>query len=207
MTPTPQPAKTTQTTHATRHATRFALSPALTIACALALALLCPAAFAATAAAAPKAAPKFSDYPTTARDLPRAGPHPPLRLTTRTARRFTTVIHTEYNEPANFAGHLRVAQWGCGTDCRNIAVLDQNTGLAYTLPHVDVIAGVMGNDDERVDFRLDSRLLVISGSFNDKPPGGKFHYLWTGQRLELVFTKPLVVELDVPPVEPPAPAR
>lgn len=188
----------------TRRASRLALPQALAVASALSLALLCPAATAAT----PKAPPKFTDYPITVRDQPRAGPPPPLRLTTRTARRYTTVIHNAYKEPPNFAGHLRVASWGCGTDCRNFAVLDQNTGQAYTLPGVDAIAGAMGNDDERVDFRLDSRLLIISGSFNEKPLQGKFYYLWTGQRLQRIFTGPLPVEaIDTSPVETQTPAR
>ena len=185
-------------------ARRFTLPQGLAIASALSMILLCPA----TAAAAPKAPPQFIDYPTTARDQPLAGSHPPLRLTTRTARRYTTVIHHAYNEPPNFAGHLRVAAWGCGTDCRNFAVLDQNTGQAYTLPSVDAIVGAMGNGDERVDFRLDSRLLIISGSFNEKPPEGKFYYLWTGQRLKRIFTEPLAVEMiDTSPVETQTPAR
>ena len=194
----------TPTIRETRRASRLALPQALAVASALSLALLCPAATAAT----PKAPPKFTDYPITARDQPRADPHPPLRLTTRTARRYTTVIHNAYKEPPNFAGHLRVASWGCGTDCRNFAVLDQNTGQAYTLPGVDAIAGAMGNDDERVDFRLDSRLLIISGSFNEKPLQGKFYYLWTGQRLKRIFTGPLPVEaIDTSPVETQKPAR
>lgn len=187
-----------------RRASPLAFPRALAIASALSLALLCSAA----TAAAPKARPKFTDYPTTARDQPLAGSHPPLRLTTRTARRYTTVIHHAYNEPPNFAGHLRVAAWGCGTDCRNFAVLDQNTGQAYTLPNVDAIVGAMGNGDERVDFRLDSRLLIISGSFNEKPPEGRFYYLWTGQRLKPIFTEPLAVEMiDTSPVETQTPAR
>lgn len=188
----------------TRRASRLAFPQALAVASALSLALLCSAA----TAAAPKAPPEFTDYPITARDQPRAGPHPPLRLTTRTARRYTTVIHNAYREPPNFAGHLQVASWGCGTDCRNFAVLDQKTGQAYTLAGVDAIVGAMGNDDERVDFRLDSRLLIISGSFNEKPPEGKFYYLWTGQRLERIFTGPLSVEtIDTSPVGTQTPAR
>ncbi|MET3179541.1 UNVERIFIED_ORG: hypothetical protein ABIC43_002697 [Variovorax guangxiensis] len=194
----------TPTIRDTRRASRLAFQQALAIAASLSLALLCSAA----TAAAPKAPPKFADYLITARDQPSAGPRPPLRLTTRTARRYTTVIHRAYSEPPNFAGHLRVASWGCGTDCRNFAVLDQNTGQAYTLPNVDAIVGAMGNADERVDFRLDSRLLIISGSFNEKPPEGKFYYLWTGQRLKRIFTGPLAVEtIDTSPVETQTPAR
>ncbi len=159
---------------------------------ALSLALLGPA------VAAPKAPPAFGDYPTRASDRPHAGPRPPLRLTTRTARRYTTVIHNAYKEPPDFAGHLRVAIWGCGTDCRNIAVLDQNTGRAFTFPDVNSISGAMGNSDERVDYRVDSRLLIVSGSFDNERVERKFYYLWTGDRLRRIFSEPLKIEADRP---------
>lgn len=160
-------------------------------ACALSLALL------GAAGAAPKAAPTFGDHPVKASDRADAGvPRPPLRLSTRTARRYTTVIHNAYQEPPNFAGHLRVASWGCGTDCRNIAVLDQRSGRVFTFPGVNAISGAMGNSEERVDFRLDSRLLIVAGSFDNERVERKFYYLWTGDRLRRIFSEPLKVETD-----------
>jgi hypothetical protein len=139
--------------------------------------------------------PQFTDYPVVATDQSRSGTRPPLRLTTRTARRYTTAIHRAYSEPPNFAGHLHVVIWGCGTDCRNFALIDYKTGLVHTLPNVDEIGGEMGNDDERVDFRSDSRLLIIAGTLDHGQSAGKFYYLWTGKRLERVFTEPLVVDV------------
>jgi len=154
----------------------------------------------------PNAAPQFSDYPITRDDLARTGVHPKVRLNSPLARRYTTVIHQEFTQPPNFSGHFRVARWGCGTDCRNFAVLDQNTGSTFTLPGVEEIAGVMGNDEERVDFRPDSRLLIISGCINDGTAPGKFYYLWTGKRLQRIGSAPLVVEpIDTTPVDVSAP--
>lgn len=155
--------------------------------------MLCASASAA-AGSTPKSAPRFVDYPATQGEAPRASDPVRLRLTNSATRRYTTVLHLEFKEPANFAGHLRVALWGCGTDCRNFAVLDKNTGAAYTLPHVEEIAGVMGNDDERVEFRQDSRLLIISGSINEGTVPGKFYYLWTGKSLKRISAMPLAVE-------------
>ena len=64
----------------------------------------------------------------------------------------------------------------------------------------------MGNDEERVDFRPDSRLLIISGCINDGTAPGKFYYLWTGKRLQRIGSAPLVVEpIDTTPVDVSAP--
>jgi len=162
------------------------------------LAMLC-ASVPAVAGPSPQSAPRFSDYPATRSAQPRAANPIGLRLTSPSTRRYGTILHEEFKKPANFAGHLRVALWGCGTDCRNFAVLDQNTGAAYTLPHVDEISGAMGNDDERIEFRQDSRLLVISGSINDGTVPGKFYYLWTGKRLQRIRSMPLAFEpIQVP---------
>ena len=158
----------------------------------VALVMLCVNA-SAMAGPAPESAPRFLDYPVAQREQSHASDRVQLRLTSPATRRYTTVLHQAFNEPANFAGHLRVALWGCGTDCRNFAVLDKRTGLAYTLPHVNEIAGVMGNDDERVEFKQDSRLLIVSGSLNEGAPG-KFYYLWTGKSLQRIRTMPLAVE-------------
>jgi hypothetical protein len=157
------------------------------------LAMLC-ATVSAVAGSRPEAAPRFSDYPATRSAQPRAADPIRLRLTSPSTRRYRSILHQEFTKPANFAGHLRVAVWGCGTDCRNFAVLDQITGSAYTLPRVDEISGVMGNDDERVEFRQDSRLLIISGSINEGTVPGKFYYLWTGKRLQRISAMPLTVE-------------
>ncbi|VWB32939.1 hypothetical protein BLA23254_01429 [Burkholderia lata] len=142
--------------------------------------------------------PSFERYPA----HPRPAPHTPARaprLTSKEARLYRTVIRDEFTQPANFAGHYRVAIWGCGTDCRNFAIVDKYTGATYTMPGVQAIAGVMGNDEERVDFRADSTLLIIAGCFNDdcdynSAKAARFFYEWTGTRLRRVGTCPLAIE-------------
>jgi hypothetical protein len=142
--------------------------------------------------------PSFEQYPVrptpAARDPARAP-----RLTSKEARLYRTVIRDEFTQPANFAGHYRVAIWGCGTDCRNFAIVDKYTGATYTMPGVQAIAGVMGNDDERVDFRPGSRLLIVAGCFNDdcddsSAKAARFFYEWTGTRLRQIGTCPLAIE-------------
>ncbi|WP_264165906.1 hypothetical protein [Burkholderia sp. AU30280] len=153
---------------------------------------------AAVAPAPPCPSPSFEHYPVRATPAPRKPVTAP-RLTTKEARLYRTVIRDEFTQPANFAGHYRVAIWGCGTDCRNFAIVDKYTGATYTMPGVQAIAGVMGNDDERVDFRPDSRLLIVAGCFNDdcddsNAKAARFFYEWAGTRLRRIGTCPLAIE-------------
>lgn len=171
-----------------------------TLACAAAL-LFSNGAFAQSQGL--KNPPKFSDYPAALQgDSPHGLATEPI-LDSKKAKRYRSVIRSELREPANFAGHYRIAIWGCGTDCRDFAILDKKTGRVYTMPGVNGISGVMGNDDERVEFRADSRLLVISACLSgdcipDKtriePKVGKFHYLWNGRKLQLIRSAPLAIQ-------------
>jgi hypothetical protein len=106
-------------------------------------------------------------------------------LASKLARQYKTVITLSMSEPPNFAGHYRVVQWGCGTDCRGFAIVNKLTGKTYTLPGVEYIGGVMGNDENRLDYRKDSRLFVITGVMNDEIEG-KFFYLWKNEKLQLL---------------------
>ncbi|MGS0892112.1 hypothetical protein ACVBGC_06060 [Burkholderia stagnalis] len=141
--------------------------------------------------------PSFDHYPAPAGRAPHMPAAAP-RLSSKEARLYRTVIRDEFAQPANFAGHYRVAIWGCGTDCRNFAIVDKLTGATYTMPGVKAISGVMGNDDERVDFRAGSTLLIVAGCFNDDCDAGnakaaRFFYEWTGARLRPVGVCPLVI--------------
>ena len=49
----------------------------------------------------------------------------------------------------------------------------------------------MGSVEDRLDFRVDSRLFVINGLINDELEG-KFYYLWEKERLKLLAKTPLV---------------
>ncbi|SPV14584.1 Uncharacterised protein [Burkholderia cenocepacia] len=158
------------------------------------------------AAAAPVAttasactSPSFDRYPAPAAARAPRKPAATPRLTSKEARLYRTVIRDEFAQPANFAGHYRVAIWGCGTDCRNFAIVDKDTGATYTMPGVKSISGVMGNDDERVDFRAGSTLLIVAGCFNDAcddsyAKAARFFYEWTGSRLRPVGRCPLAIE-------------
>lgn len=136
--------------------------------------------------------PGFADFPTTHQgEIPRAGVKP--RLATPRARHYRTVIASEAQKESNFAGHYRLVTWGCGTDCRGFAIVDRLSGRVYLPPGINYVAGVMGNAEPRVDFRTDSRLLILTGSLDDELEG-KFFYEWTGRRLKLLRRVPVPKE-------------
>lgn len=161
---------------------------------ALALALGVNGVACAAPAKTPGPVPVFADYPVRV-EAAEGGRPAKVILVTAQARRYRTAIRGAAREPANFAGHFRVVTWGCGTDCRGFAILDRQTGVAYTPPGIDYVAGAPGNDEERVDFRRDSRLLVLNGLINDNEKlEAKHLYLWGGHQLTLLRRVPLVKE-------------
>lgn len=108
-----------------------------------------------------------------------------ILLSTRNARTYKTVIETDGAKEANFAGYSRVVTWGCGTDCRGFAIVNKKTGIAYTAPNINSVVGIMNNDDDRLSFKSNSRLLVITGGINETNYG-KFYYYWDDKRLKLL---------------------
>lgn len=111
-------------------------------------------------------------------------------LSTKLARRYKAAITLAMKEPKNFSGHYRVVTWGCGTDCRGFAIINKLSGVAYTLPGLEYVSGVMGNEEDRLNFRVDSRLFVITGLLNDSEEG-KFYYLWEKEKLKLLMKLPV----------------
>ena len=131
----------------------------------------------------------FADYPA---EPPASARQYSTKVTPATpqARRYRTVISQDGVKPPNFSGHYRIVTWGCGTDCHGFAIVNRKTGVAITPKGIDYVAGAMGNDQPRIDFRLDSRLLVLNGLINDEDEGS-FFYEWTGRSLKLLRRQPL----------------
>ncbi len=78
----------------------------------------------------------------------------------------------------NFAGRYRLATWGCGSGCTAGAVLDKRTGITTELPFA--AHRLMGTTYNPLQFRADSRLLIVSGSLNEEREG-TFYFLWDGK--------------------------
>ena len=151
--------------------------------------------------------PRFEDFPVTEKwNQPPA----PLKLVTRSERMFRTQLTNAAKEPPNFAGHYRITSWGCGSECGAGAVVDLQTGSVFPPP-----LGAHGDGWDRwiispaffegsaVDFRLNSRLVVVKGGINYSEElkanvPDVYYLLWENNR----FRQLLFVSGDQPtPVE------
>jgi hypothetical protein len=105
------------------------------------------------------------------------------------AHMFRTILRREGLKPPNFAGQYRVVTWGCGTCCNEFAIVNERSGnvffptfvVACKAPFESEYGGEVG-----IDFKIDSRLLIITGAKNEKG-GGRYFYEWTGKRLKLLL--------------------
>ncbi len=131
--------------------------------------------------------PQFQDYPV--REKFSGKPAAP-KLTSKRARLFRTNIRTQTAEGANFAGHYRIVTWGCGAGCAQFAVVDVKTGDVYFPPSVETVMVLLEQEENPLQFRLDSRLLIITGNKQmpnwRNPESGKFFYQWKENRLILI---------------------
>jgi hypothetical protein len=103
--------------------------------------------------AQPKLLPRFEQY-----SVSKTFSGKPAAVNLRShpkARLFRTALKLGSEKGPNFAGHYTVATWGCGSDCRMVAVIDAITGKVYFAPF-QVSTGA--------SFHVDSRLLVANES-------------------------------------------
>lgn len=129
--------------------------------------------------------PQFKDFPVTE---VYQGKNSPLNLTTPEARKFRTVLTESAQQKPDFAGHYIFAHWGCGSGCHQTAIIDAKNGRVFMVPFT--ITTVGEEEIDPVQFRPDSRLVVVNGSRNDQPENGSFYYLWDGKRLKLIQENP-----------------
>jgi hypothetical protein len=85
-------------------------------------------------------APTFGEYPTPSQEVVST---PRLELKSNPiARTYRTVLRQEITKGPNYAGHYRVAFWGCGTSCAVFAVVDLKTGRVITAREFTRVSGV-----------------------------------------------------------------
>src|SRR5215470_2345406 len=137
------------------------------------------------------APPGFADFPAPDRF---EGKPAPVRLLTKQARMCRTMLRDSAKDGPNFAGHYTIGQWGCGAGCVQFAIIDAKTGNVYFPPfYVSIVAGPeekMDQIPEPLQFKRDSKLLIVTGARNEKG-GGVYYYKWDNNRLTLVSSKPL----------------
>jgi hypothetical protein len=141
---------------------------------------------------------------------PQAVNNPSLDLKSNpTARMYRTVLRGEIARGPNFAGHYRVAIWGCGSSCAMFAVVNLNTGQVITPDGFSYTSGLyFGVEDQRVvpgsqsedwlfGFRKDSKLLVILGDLDeDESREGAFYFVLENEHLRLVHSTPIVRDCE-----------
>jgi hypothetical protein len=102
----------------------------------------------------------------------------------------------------NFAGKYTIAQWGCGTSCIGIAVINEETGTVYDGPFrflqydgsMKYSDGTysLSDDFEPIGYRQDSRLLIVRGCPDSESYTGcaVFYYEWQERRFRLIEKLP-----------------
>jgi tetratricopeptide (TPR) repeat protein len=150
-----------------------------------------------------KPLPRFEDYP--ALEKLTGKPVNPI-ITSRRARLYRTSIRNDVKAGPNFAGRYTVASWGCSSTCVGFAVVDARTGKVVFHPKILQIAQVPYQTENVIQFRPDSRLLIIAGEVLPLDPDeevgpdgtGKFYYEWTGNRFTLIRTASIQRERGAP---------
>ena len=162
---------------------RSAVSPMLRLSFAVA-AVLAALAFCTTAQArdkTPNRAPRFADYPVTKLlHIRVAKPRVPRNWHEDPRLRLLDTVGSDRR--ANFAGHYFAAVWGCGTACVTGAIVEARTGRIIPLPTVSSWLDVH-DKFEGIEFRHNSRLLVLSGQRSEKKGdmGQHFYVLENGK--------------------------
>jgi hypothetical protein len=132
--------------------------------------------------------PRFEDYP--AKKF--AGKPAPARISSRAIPEDVcrAVLKQQAQEGPNFAGHYTLVRCTCGSGCSALYVVDARTGRFYDLSPVGSVAIVPCQDEEAVQYRNDSRLLILGGGLgfygSPREIEGKNYYEWRGGRLKLI---------------------
>lgn len=137
--------------------------------------------------------PRFQDFQVA--EPPYRGPRvaPKLRPGTP-AWTFRTRIREAAAQVPNFAGHYVLATWGCGAECLSYAVINVQTGTVWFADQTvccwygvggAACCGVTGPDAafEPVDFRLNSRLVVLTGLLNEEGRKARHYFQLHNGRL------------------------
>lgn len=135
-----------------------------------------------SAAAQQNATPRFEDYP-----APKfSGKPAAVKIIGPKARKYRTGLRENASGGADFAGHYTIAAFGCGTGCISpLAIIDVKTGDVYFPPSVATISSPPdAEDEEMIQSREDSRLLIVVGELNQKK--GKYYFEWANNRLKLI---------------------
>ena len=124
--------------------------------------------------------PRFEDF---AVSNTFAGKAAKVRLVSADDKEYATRIREASRQKPNFAGHYVLASWGCGASCVSSVAIDAKTGRVTWLPFTVCCWDV--HVQGPIEFRRDSRLLVVHGSRNEAG-GGTYYYALDKDEFKLV---------------------
>ena len=157
----------------------------------------CPASFAALLSAR-----TFGDY---AVKLP-AGRLKPVAPDVRVGQThlYRTAIRAAAKAGPDFAGHYTVIRIGCGAATICVAIADTQTGKIYfpsALRNATaLLVDTLGADVDTLNYRRNSRLLIVIGSPNENPKrAGVSYYVWRSGELSLLRFTPAAALCSLPP--------
>ncbi len=129
---------------------------------------------------------RFEDYAVT--NIFKGNPAPPV-LATKDHRLYRTMIRQGAAKGANFAGHYTVAEWGCGSSCVSLVVVDAMTGHVYDPPFrvLTMDSATNPRNYHGPVYQLKSRLFIADGCPDeDEKRCGTSYYEWKDNRLRLL---------------------
>lgn len=98
---------------------------------------------------------------------------------------FRTAIKEGAKEGPNFAGRYTIVTWGCGTACAMFAIVDAKSGTVFMAPFTVSMGAHLNQVEDLIDYRPDSKLLIITGDLNEEEYG-KYFYVWEKRQLKLI---------------------
>jgi hypothetical protein len=106
------------------------------------------------------------------------------------ARHYRTELRRQAAQGPDFAGHYKIAIWGCGSECEAFAIVDMQNGHVYFPPNLPYVTWTgLDGTNFGLQYRIDSSLLILHGSPEEKPQIGAFYYVWQTNTLRLIRTK------------------
>jgi hypothetical protein len=134
--------------------------------------------------------PSFGKYPVEISPAPMTTQ---LKKNSQFSRKFKTLLSQELKQGPNFAGKFRIVRIGCGSGCVGIAVLNCESGEAFDAKMtVDQSSEELFKLGENIEFKKDSRLLVLRGCINeDKNKCGVSQFEWRSDNFIKVSFEPI----------------